>query len=344
MRAICYTCPGYGMYEVPDVEITKPDDVKIRVAYAGICGSDIHIIKGDIDEFIGVKPGDKRIIGHEAVGTVVELGPEAKIKGLKPGDKVAFYYNYHCGNCYYCRSGKEGFCENIELRDWVMSDYIVFSEQQVFKLPEDTDLKKAALIEPVSVTLHGIDLCGIRPGTSVLISGSGGIGLLLLQEAKMNGAIRLSVSEPVPEKRENALKLGADFVIDPIKEDLVERAMEITEGRGFDVVIEASGNPVAIGPCYYALGRGGTLQFFGTYPDGTFLSDIPLDGMKAVSFKECKLIGIFQSPYMFHRAIEIFPKLDLDLFTEHVFKPEDCVEAFETQMTGKPQKVLFDFN
>jgi (R,R)-butanediol dehydrogenase/meso-butanediol dehydrogenase/diacetyl reductase/L-iditol 2-dehydrogenase len=162
------------MVEIPEVRITRPDDVKIRVAYAGICGSDIHIIKGDLDDFLGVKPGERRVIGHEAAGYVAELGPEAHTKGLKIGDKVAFYYNYHCGTCYYCRSGKEGFCENIQLRDWVMSDYIVFSEQQVYKLPDDTDMRRAALIEPVSVTLHGIDLCNIRPGTSVLISGGGG--------------------------------------------------------------------------------------------------------------------------------------------------------------------------
>jgi (R,R)-butanediol dehydrogenase/meso-butanediol dehydrogenase/diacetyl reductase/L-iditol 2-dehydrogenase len=332
------------MYDIPEVQITKPDDVKIKVAYAGICGSDIHIIHGDIDEFIGVKPGDKRVIGHEAVGYVAELGPATGVKGLKVGDKVAFYYNYHCGNCYYCRSGKEGFCENIELRDWVMSDYIVFSEQQVYKLPDDADMKRAALIEPVSVTLHGVDLCNIKPAMTVMISGSGGIGLLLLQEAKLCGATRLTVSEPVAEKRENALKLGADYVIDPFSEDVAERSMEITDGRGFDVIIEASGNPKSIAGCYHALGRGGTLQFFGTYPEGTFMKDIPLDGMKALAFKEAKLIGIFQSPYMFHRAVEFYEKLDLDLFTQYVFKPEDCKLAFETQMTGKPQKVLFDFN
>jgi (R,R)-butanediol dehydrogenase/meso-butanediol dehydrogenase/diacetyl reductase/L-iditol 2-dehydrogenase len=332
------------MYDIPEVRIRRPDDVKIRVAYAGICGSDIHIIKGDLDGFIGVKPGDRRVIGHEAVGYVAELGPEAGIKGLKAGDKVTFYYNYHCGQCYYCRSGKEGFCENIELRDWVMSDYLVFSEQQVYKLPDDTDMKRAALIEPVSVTLHGIDLCGIRPGTSVMISGSGGIGLLLLQEARLSGACRLTVSEPVAEKRANALLLGADYAVDPLNEDLVEQAMKITGGRGFDVVIEASGNPRAIAACYSVLGRGGTLQFFGTYPDGTYLKDIPLEGMNAVSFKECKLIGIFQSPYMFHRAIEFHRRLNLDLFIQNIFKPEDCKLAFETQMTGKPQKVLFDFN
>jgi threonine dehydrogenase-like Zn-dependent dehydrogenase len=192
--------------------------------------------------------------------------------------------------------------------------------------------------------LHGIDLCNIRPGTTVLISGSGGIGLLLLQEAKLSGALHLTVSDPIAEKRENAIKLGADHVIDPFTEDVVARALEITDGRGFDVVIEASGNPKAISSCYYALGRGGTLQFFGTYPDGTYMSEIPLDGMKSVAFKEAKLIGIFQSPYMFHRAVDFYDKLNLDLFVENIFKPEDCKLAFETQMTGKPQKVLFDFN
>ena len=344
MRAICYTSPGYGMYDIPEVRIQHADDVKIRVAYAGICGSDIHIINGELDEFIGVKPGDKRVIGHEAVGYVAELGPQAHTKGLKVGDKVAFYYNYHCGSCYYCRSGKENFCQNLQLCDWVMSDYIVFREQQVFKLPADTDMIRACLIEPVSVTLHGIDLCGVRPGTSVLVSGGGGIGLLMAQLAKLSGAVRLTVSEPVADKRANALAMGAEHVIDPFGESLGDRAMDITEGRGYDVVIEASGSPGAIPGCYEALGRGGTLEFFGTYPPDTPIGGIPLSGMTAISFKEAKLIGIFQSPYMFPRAIDVYRHLNLDMYIRNVFKPEDCVKAFTSQMSGVPQKTLFDFS
>ena len=344
MRAVCYTCPGFGIYDIPEVQIKNDDDVKIRIAYAGICGSDIHIIKGEIDEFIGVKPGEKRVIGHEAVGYVSELGPMANTKGLEIGDKVVFYYNYHCGNCYYCRSGKENFCRNIQLCDWVMSDYIVFREQQVFKLPDDTDMIKACLIEPVTVTLHGIDLCRVCAGTSVLISGAGGIGLLMTQLAKLSGAVRLTVSEPVPGKRDNALKAGAQYVIDPFTEDLGNSALEITDGRGFDVVIEASGAPAAIPGCYNALGRGGVLEFFGTYPPDTVVGSIPLSGMNALSFKEAKLIGIFQSPYMFPRAIDVYKNLDLDMYINNVFKPEDCVKAFESQMSGIPQKTIFDFN
>ena len=344
MRAICYTCPGYGIYDVPEVRIQNEDDVKIRIAYAGICGSDIHIIEGDIDEFIGVKPGDRRIIGHEAVGYVSELGPKANSKGLKVGDKVAFYYNYHCGSCHYCRSGKENYCQNIQLCDWVMSDYIVFREQQVFKLPDNADMIRACLIEPVSVTLHGIDLCDIRAGTSVLVSGGGGIGLLMTQLAKLSGAVRLTVSEPIADKRKNALMIGADFVVDPFNEKLAEKAMEITEGRGFDVVIEASGSPKAIPDCYEALGRGGVMEMFGTYPNDTVIGDIPLSGTKALAFKEAKILGVFQSPYMFPRAIDVFEKLNLDMYVQNVFKPEDCVKAFESQMSGIPQKTLFDFN
>jgi (R,R)-butanediol dehydrogenase/meso-butanediol dehydrogenase/diacetyl reductase/L-iditol 2-dehydrogenase len=344
MRGICYTVPGYGCYDIPEPQIKNPDDVKVRMAYTGICGSDIHIIKGELDFFIGVKPGDKRVIGHEGCGYVTELGPKATRKGLKVGDKVCFYYNYHCNSCHYCRSGKENFCLNTELRDWVMSDYVIFSEQQVFKLPEDADMKRAALIEPVTVTLHGIDLCNIRPGTSVLIIGAGGIGLLMVQLAKMSGGVNITVSEPVEGKRRNALALGAEHAIDPFKEDFNKRVKEISGGLGFDVVIEASGAPPAVKSAWDALARGGALELFATYSEGINLKDIPLSGLNALSFKEARVLGIFQSPYMFPRAIEVYKRLNLDLFIEHIFKPEDCKKAFETQMTGVPQKVLFDFN
>jgi (R,R)-butanediol dehydrogenase/meso-butanediol dehydrogenase/diacetyl reductase/L-iditol 2-dehydrogenase len=160
----------------------------------------------------------------------------------------------------------------------------------------------------------------------------------------MCGAINLTVSEPVEQKRKNALALGADYAIDPFNDDFDKKVKDITNGRGFDVVIESSGAPSGIKSGWDALARGGAFELFATYSEGVNLKDIPLSGLTALSFKEARVLGIFQSPYMFPRAIDIYKKLNLDLFIEHIFKPEDCKQAFETQMTGVPQKVLFDFN
>ena len=212
-------------------------------------------------------------------------------------------------------------------------------EQQVFKLPDGADLAKASLIEPITVTLHGIDMCRIRPGSKVAISGGGAIGLLMLQLAHLSGAVKLTLIEPVPEKRDLGMTMGADFTIDPSKQDVVSEGKKITENLGYDVVVETSGVPAACPPAYQILSRGGILEFFAIYANYKF----PLDLMDFWD-REATICGVFQSPYMFPRAIGLIDRLKLDEFVKHIFKPEQCKEAFELQMTGKPVKVMFQFS
>ncbi len=339
MKSIRYTRPGYGCYDVPEPQIVNADDVKIKVAFASICGSDVHTIHGDLDDYFNFQPGELNPLGHEASGVVVELGPEATVKGLKVGDKVAYYYNVYCGKCYFCRNGQEQFCLNVVNNGTAMSEYMVLREQQVFKLPDDVDLAKACLVEPISVCLHGIDMCRIKPGNKVAIFGGGGIGLIMLQLARFSGASKLTLIEPVAEKREIALKLGADFTIDPVKQNVFDEAMNITHRLGYDVVIETSGAPQACQPAYDILSRGGLLEFFAIYSNYKF----PLD-LRDLWDREATICGVFQSPYTFPRAIHMLDRLNLDDFVKHIFKPEDCVKAFETHMSGKAVKVMFKFS
>ena len=167
---------------------------------------------------------------------MAELGKNAVSKGLKVGDKVALYYNSYCGKCHFCNIGKQHLCENIDVTIGFMSDYAVVDEQQVYKLPDDMDLKKAVLAEPVSICLHGVDMCHIKPGDTVAVSGGGGIGNLTMQLAKLSGGVKVTLFEPIAWKRQAALKAGADYVLDPMAPDFHEKAMEITGGYGFDVI------------------------------------------------------------------------------------------------------------
>lgn len=338
MKSIRYTCPGIGCYNIEEPQIQKPDDIKIRIAFASICGSDIHTLKGEMDEAWGFKKGALNPMGHEASGVVAEVGPEAKIKGLKAGDKVIYYYDEYCEKCYFCRNGQEQFCLNVKIKDDAMQEFIVISENQVFKLPEDADLAKACMVEPISVCLHGIDRCNIRPGYKTAISGGGSIGLVMLQLAKMSGACRLTLIEPVKEKRDLAKKFGAEHVIDPFKQDVIEECKKITGGLGYDVVIETSGVPGACQASYDILSRGGLLEFFAIYANYKF----PVDLMD-MYFKEATITTVFESPYTFPRAIELLNRINLDDFIKNIFPPEKCKEAFDLQMTGKPVKVIFKF-
>ena len=340
MRALCYTCgEGLGFFEMEKPRIVRDDDVLIRIAYVGICGSDINIIRGYEDKFLGLKPGLRTILGHEAVGVVEELGKGATVKGLKVGDRVALYFNEYCGKCHFCRNGQEQFCTNKIDRMGSMADYITRGEQQVFKLDDDVSLLDAALVEPISVVMRGMDLIGLKPGSTLAISGGGGIGLLFTQIARHYGASRITVIEPVAQKRETALALGADYAIDPFNEDVVQRGREITQGRGFDAVVECSGVRSTIQTSYDILSRGGVLELFAAYPKGSEYS------LNLASFfeKEAKIVGVFQSPYMYPRALEMLKRLHTEPFTQNVYKVDQWKEAFDTRMTGVPQKVIIDF-
>lgn len=342
MKSVKYF--GKGEVRVVDVaepQLVRPDDVKIKISYCGICGSDLHTKRGEMDFMFNLEHGSD--LGHEASGTIVELGPEATKKGLHLGDRVTYYFNTHCGSCYYCRNGQEQFCQNIVGHYNAMSEYLVVPEQSVYKLPDDLDLKKGTLVEPISVVLHGIDMANIRPGSRVAISGGGTMGMLFTQLCLKAGATDLTVIEPIAMKREKALQLGAKHVIDPVAQDRKAAAMEITNGLGYDVVIEASGSWRACDGIEELVSRGGTLEFFAALYKSDY--DYKLNLMKAFMQEVHIVGGVMQSPYMFPRSIALAKELNLDAFlTENcVFSAEHAEEAFQAQMDGTTVKSLIAF-
>lgn len=334
MKSVCYVKPGVAYVEMPEPQIVNADDVKIKIAYSSICGSDLHIMSGIFDDYLPAAYP----LGHEASGVITELGPGATVKGLKVGDRVTYYYNHYCGQCYYCRNGQEQFCTNRTLNMTSMSQYLVVRESQVFKLPENVSLKMGCLVEPVSVALRSIDRSNIRPGSFVAVSGAGGMGLLHIQLAKMKGASRIVAMDPIPEKRALALQCGADYAFDPLTENVVEKALELTDGRGFDCVIEASGVRGTTKNCVDIAGCGATIIYFAVY--GHF--DLPIDHDTLFN-KELTITAAYQSPYMFPRAIELIRKLNLDPFLSVVFPAEACEEAFAAHRKGLQGKILMEF-
>lgn len=343
MRSIRYFGKGVlKMIDVPEPQITRPDEVKIRVSYCGVCGSDLHFKRAELDFMFDQENGNP--LGHEATGIVTELGPAATAKGLKVGDRVTYYFNEHCGSCYYCRNGQEQFCTAMTGTMAAMSDYIVVREQAVYKLTDHCTMQRGALIEPISVCLHGVDMCNIRPGMTVAISGGGAMGLIITQLVHRSGATNLTVIEPIAAKRELALKLGARHVIDPTTQDREAEAKRITDGRGFDVVIEASGSWRACDGIEKLVGRGGTLEFFAALYRHDY--NYQLNLLNAF-FQEIKIIaGVMQSPYMFPRSVALADELDLDalLVDGCVFDAENFEEAFAAQMDGRTIKSLLRFN
>jgi 2-desacetyl-2-hydroxyethyl bacteriochlorophyllide A dehydrogenase len=321
------------MEDYPDPEM-GPNLIKVKIAYCGLCGTDPENLEGRF----GLVPPEAykqpRVLGHEASGTIAEVGKN--IKGFKVGQRVAMNFRSSCGACYYCRNKMEHFCRRGTGASGSFAEYAVYPESAVYVLPDDVSLEIGALLEPVSIAVHTIDIANIRPGGTVAISGGGPIGLLCLEVALKAGAARALVSEPIAEKRALAKKLGADVVVDPFNENLEEIGKKLTEGRGFDTVIEASGNVKAAKQAITLADNCGTIVWAAVYPKDEEIG-VPAFYMYA---KELTIRSVFVSPYCFPRAFNLLPKLELKPLITDIVPLKDIKKAFELHKKGKSIKIL----
>lgn len=267
---------GNREFEVRDME-KRPlaaDEVRIRVMACGVCGTDVHIYHGEAGSAEVTPPV---VLGHEYAGIVEEVG--ADVKGLAPGDHVAVDPNIYCGACTPCRDGKKQFCEHLQAlgvtRDGGFAQYSAAPAAQCFKLAPELPFEAGAMAEPLACCLHGIDAAGIRPGSTVCVIGGGAIGLLMVQLARLSGAAKVILSEPVELRRSAGLSVGADLAVDPLREDLSARVREAAGKSGADVVIECVGNTAATRSAFEAAGFGATVLLF-SVPAPTATVPLPL--------------------------------------------------------------------
>ena len=216
------------------------------------------------------------------------------------------------------------------------SEYVVVKSKQVYHLPAELTLKKAALVEPASIAFHSIDLANIKIGDTVVVLGGGAIGLLNLQIAKYSGANLVILSEPDEFRRKIGEKVGADMVIDPLNSDIKDIVLQETNGRGADICVEAAGIRQTIELSTELVKNGGTVLQVGWIKEG---SKVNVD-MYAVYRKEIKIQGSFWSPYSFNKTINIMGKLNLDpLIT--IFKVIDSfIEAIKNAKEKKGIKTV----
>ena len=324
----------YGKAILKELPLGKvgPEEARVKVAFCGIGGADPFAITGEIRFRLPYH------IGYQASGVIEELGKDAIAMGLKVGDRVALDQHRYCGSCYNCRHGHETFCRTpgYGYLDGLMTEYALIHQRQAFKIPDSISLEEASLTEVVGASMPAIELAPFDAGDSVMVIGGGSCGLIILQLAKLRGATRLTLVEPVEVKRKLALKLGADYVIDPKRQEVVAEAMKLTDNRGFDRVIEASGMSEMILPCLDMLARCGRIILFGIYPDHPKLN---FDFDK-IWFKEAGVQGVFGQSHMFPRAVNILPKLDLKSLLGPVYPLEKFQEAFDAHNTMQYAKVL----
>jgi len=244
-----------------------------------------------------------------------------------------------CGLCDNCKNGYNQYCLKPNFAS-MFCEYAVLPPNGVYKLPDDADLIAYSLVEPTNCCIRAMDVSPIRHGQTVLVSGVGAIGSILLDMIILSGAAKITVSDPVPQKRENAIAMGAQYAIDPIKEDLVARGMEITDGKGFDHVFEVSGVPAAAPPCLELLARCGTVTYFAVFPPNY---ELPLN-LHDLYMKEGRIQTVFTHPAIMHRVINLMPRLQTDKIIGKIYDLKDGMEAIEMFHKSIYPKILLKCN
>jgi L-idonate 5-dehydrogenase len=261
------TCRIHGAkdlrVETIDEPKPGPGEVLLKLGAGGICGSDLHYFQhGRVGSFIIKEP---LIPGHEASATVAAVGPD--VTRVKPGDKVALSPSHACGRCEPCRSGREQLCTQMFFlgsasvyphAQGLFRQYFVLKERQCYPTSGNISLEELAFAEPLAVALHGVNRAGNLLGASVLVTGSGPIGCLIVMAARLGGASHVACSDVLDKPLETARTVGADEII------RVDRTPEALATRRFDVALEASGNFHALKNCLAAVKRGGIVVQVGT--------------------------------------------------------------------------------
>ena len=324
----------WDQIELREVEIpqVKPNEVKVKVAYAALCATDVHQVTMGV---MNSKPPAP--LGHEASGTIVELGEQAAAAGYKVGDKVTMFPVSHCGECEWCKKGMTQYCINSKPTG-AFAEYVVTDVKTIYKLPDNVELRDYAIVEPTNCCLRAMDLAPIRHGATVCVAGVGGIGSIMLNQILLSGAARITVIDPVPEKRELALSMGAQYAIDPFNEDAVARAMEITDGLGFDYVFEMSGSPKASETPLKILARCGTAVYFAVFPPKF---EMPLN-LHDLYMKEGRIQTVFTTTTIMNRSINMIERMQTDKIIGKIMPLSEAVESFEVFNTSKYPKILLD--
>ena len=321
----------YLLYGSKDIRLTeKPipapneNQVLIKPTFTGICGSDIHYFQhGYCGNFIPKRPF---ALGHEFAGVIVSIG--SQVEGLNVGDEVAVDPSMPCGSCKYCKSGHYNLCTSMRYFgsascdphiDGAMGQFLVAPATNCHILPAGISMAQASLLEPLCVAMHAVKQVDRIAGNSILITGGGPIGQLILRVVRAFGALDVTVSDVSDFARAFSLKSGANKVVNPLEENAWKNH------NGFDVVFEASGVPSALANGIQATRRGGSVVLVGTLPE-----NFAIPG-NLIMNKELKLYGSFRFANVFEDAINLVAAgiINLDGIVTDTYSFDDIPKAMQ---------------
>ncbi|XZE53232.1 zinc-dependent alcohol dehydrogenase [Planctomycetaceae bacterium SH139] len=250
--------------DVPEPEV-GPEDVLVRVHACGICGSDIHGYDGSTGRRI-----PPLVMGHEAAGVIESVG--ASVTEFQPGDRVTFDSTISCGKCHFCRRGEINLCDNRRVLGVSCGDYrqngafaelVAVPQNIIYRLPDELSFEAAALIEAVSIAVHAVNITKFSLGDSVVVVGSGMIGLLTIQAAKLKGAGLVIATDVAADRLDVARQLGADVTLNASQLDIPAEVRQLTAGRGADAVLEVVGHQQTVNDAIAAVRKGGAVTLVG---------------------------------------------------------------------------------
>ncbi|MGW2562296.1 zinc-dependent alcohol dehydrogenase family protein [Streptomyces sp. NPDC001514] len=325
MKAAVITAPGVVEIATLEDPAPGPREVVVAVAATGLCGTDLHILHGEHAPSLPIVPG------HEFAGEVVAVG--SAVTELAVGARVAVDPNVYCSECYQCRLGRNNLCERYAALGVTLpgaaAEFVAAPVANCVVLPDHVPSADASLIEPLSCAVRGYDVLRSRLADHVLIYGSGTMGLMMLELAKRTGAAVVDVVDVNPDRLATARRLGCG--------NAVASADELERPRGWDVVIDATGNARAIEDGIGRVGRGGTFLQFGVAEQAARVSFEPY----RVYNQEITILGSMAVLHSFERAAELYATgvLDPEVFISDRLPLTDYAHAIDRFRAGLGRKI-----
>ncbi len=345
MKALVYEGPGKKAWrDVPDPKIQRPTDAIVRIDTTTICGTDLHILKGDVP---AVQPG--RVLGHEGVGTVVEVG--SAVTTLAKGDRVILSCIKSCGRCSFCKQGIYAHCLGDEgavgvgwvfghLIDGTQAEYVrvPYAENSVYRLPEGVPDEKAVLLSDILPTGFeiGVRYGATKPGDVVAVIGAGPIGLAVIATAGLYGASRIIAIDIDQNRVEQAKRFGATDGVNAKDVDWKKKVMATTDGWGVDVAVEAVGVPETFEMATQIVRPGGHVANVGVHgkPVELRLQDLWIQNITITT----GLVNTDTTPMLLKLVAE--GRLDVGGFVTHRFALDDMLAAYDTFGRAAETKAL----